>query len=526
MLEGVTEQERVIAGRYRLTSLLGRGGMGAVWCAHDDVLARTVAIKEVDLPPAGDPAHHDAVRERVLREARTAARLDHPNVVRIFDVVEDGDRPWIVMEVLTGHSLAEEIKEHGALAPARAAEVGLAVLDALEAAHRLGVVHRDVKPGNVQLCEGGRVVLTDFGIASSADDNSITRTGEVVGSPAYMSPERARGETLGPASDLFSLGATLYHAVAGQPPFDRGTPVATLTAVVHDPPGSFASSGPLRPVLVGLLAKRAEDRWDAERARAALRDVAAGNPIDESTQAVAPITSEATQVLSAVAAEETPLAVPVPSVRESGPPTDEGLPPVLPTRRRGGRLAWGAAVTLLLALAVLAGAGYAVLHTKSGRTPGSSSSSSQDGPLSPGEGGIPSDWETHKGAGYSIATPPGWYRDGQRWRAPKSQDYAYIHISSQSGSDPVAVLERASGTFGDSHENYQSADGVKRTTFRKADAATWDFTYHDGGSDLRASQLAFVAGGKVWVLWWQTKPDTWDAQTDLKDKVLSTFRTS
>jgi hypothetical protein len=496
--------------------------MGAVWCAHDDVLERSVAVKEVDLPSVGSPEEHEALRARVLREARLAARLDHPNVVRIFDVAEDEGRPWIVMEVLTGRSLAEEIKASGPLPPQRAAAVGLAVLDALEAAHRLGVMHRDVKPGNVQLCEDGRVVLTDFGIASSASDMSLTKTGEVVGSPAYMSPERARGESLGPHSDLFSLGATLYHAVEGSPPFERGTPLATLTAVVHDSPGAFAAAGPLRPVLVGLLAKRADERWDTARVRSALKEIAAGRELNEATQAVPLIgAAETTQVLPQVAAEPD-LEARRPSLQDPGPPTDEGMPLIGPPRRRH-RLAWGSAALMVLALAALAGAGWAVLHAKGGGSAGRSSSA--DGPFAPGKGKVPSDWVVRQGTGWTVATPAGWYRDGSRYRAPRSGPYAYINVSSSTGS-PRRVLEAASGSFGerDNHQDYRAIHEVETTTFRGQEAATWEFTYRDGNSEvLHASQLAYLDQGRVWVLWWQTHDDQWDEQTSLRDTVISSF---
>lgn len=530
MLEGMTVDERLVAGRYRLRALLGRGGMGSVWLADDEVLERKVAIKEVDLPPAAGSDEHDLLRERVIREARTAARLDHPNVVRIFDVAEDEDRPWIVMEVLTGCTLSEEVRDHGPLSPARAANVGLALLDALEAAHRVGVVHRDVKPANVQLCEGGRVVLTDFGIASSASDSSITRTGEVVGSPAYMSPERARGETLGQPSDLFSLGATLYHAVEGRPPFDRGTPLATLTAVVHDSPGPFASAGPLRPVLVGLLAKRPEERWEPARVRAALRQVADGLEVDEATQAVAALPStESTQVLTPIQAEAALVSedsVPVEVLRErvldSGPPTDPGLQP-LPAPRTG-RVGWGVAALLVLVLAGLAGAGYALSQRDT--NPGRSSSTTADGPFLPGQGSIPADWEVRENGKWSVATPPGWRKDGSRYRSAKGDTYAYINVSSTTDGTPREVLETASGTFADrdNHEDYSQVGEVTDLTFRGQDAAAWEFTYRDGDSVLlHARQLAYLSGGKVWILWWQTYDKDWDAQRALGDQIVSTF---
>src|SRR3954471_24409340 len=227
--------QRLVAGRYRLHTPLGRGGMGVVWAAEDELLQRPVAVKEVWFPSAIDDDEREALRERTMREARTAARLDHPCAVRVFDVCEDDQQPFIVMERLAGRTLSDRIKKSGPVAPARAAEIGLCLLDALEAAHAAGIVHRDVKPGNVIVGDDGRVTLTDFGIASTAGDPSITSTGLLLGSPAYIAPERARGRRPEPGSDLWSLGATLYTAVEGRPPFDKPEAVATLAAVVTEP---------------------------------------------------------------------------------------------------------------------------------------------------------------------------------------------------------------------------------------------------------------------------------------------------
>ena len=270
--------QRVVAGRYSLLDRLGSGGMGTVWRAHDDVLDREVAVKEVVFPPGLSDAERDQLRERTRREARAAARLHHPNVVTVHDVVEHDGAPFIVMELVEARDLADVVREDGPLAPQRVAEIGLAVLGALTAAHRQGILHRDVKPGNVLLCgtadAPGRVVLTDFGIATSAGDSSITSTGLVLGSPSYIAPERARGRQPGPASDLWSLGATLYTAVEGRPPFDEGEPLATVLAVTTGEPAPFVAAGPLEPVLSGLLARDPEQRLDAGAARAALEDAA------------------------------------------------------------------------------------------------------------------------------------------------------------------------------------------------------------------------------------------------------------
>jgi len=265
---------RLVAGRYRLGERLGHGGMGVVWAATDELLARPVAVKEVRLPVAVDPAERDLLRERTLREARTAARLDHPCAVRMFDVCEEGDQAYLVMELIEGRTLSDVIRTDGPLTPARVAEIGLCLLDALTAAHAAGIIHRDVKPGNVLIRPDGRVTLTDFGIASTADDPSITSTGLLLGSPAYIAPERARGGTPEPPSDLWSLGATLYTAVEGRPPFDKPDPFSTLTAVVTDPHEPQERAGAaLGAVLDGMLDKDPAARPGPEELRRMLQAV-------------------------------------------------------------------------------------------------------------------------------------------------------------------------------------------------------------------------------------------------------------
>jgi serine/threonine protein kinase len=198
----------LIGGRYRLERSIGAGGMGTVWAGRDELLHREVAIKEVHFPAELSDAEQADLRERTLREARATAWLSHPNVVTTYNVVEEDGRPWIVMELLPSRSLSTMLREDGPLAPYRVAEIGLGVLGALELFHAQGVVHRDVKPGNVLITPDGRPVLTDFGIATMAGDPALTSTGVVLGSPAYISPERARGQRPGPAGDLWSLGAT------------------------------------------------------------------------------------------------------------------------------------------------------------------------------------------------------------------------------------------------------------------------------------------------------------------------------
>ncbi|MGW0966985.1 serine/threonine-protein kinase [Streptomyces sp. NPDC002516] len=267
------KSERLLAGRYRLGDVLGRGGMGTVWRAEDETLGRTVAVKELRFPSAIDEDEKRRLITRTLREAKAIARIRNNGAVTVFDVVDEDNRPWIVMELIEGKSLAEAIREDGLLTPKRAAEVGLAILDVLRAAHREGILHRDVKPSNVLISDDGRVVLTDFGIAQVEGDPSITSTGMLVGAPSYISPERARGHKPGPAADLWSLGGLLYAAVEGVPPYDKGSAIATLTAVMTEPVEQPKNAGPLENVIYGLLAKDPEQRLDDAGARAMLVEV-------------------------------------------------------------------------------------------------------------------------------------------------------------------------------------------------------------------------------------------------------------
>ncbi|MEU9779571.1 protein kinase [Streptomyces phaeochromogenes] len=263
--------ERLVAGRYRLLSVLGEGGMGTVWRARDEVLHREVAVKEVRAPVGQTAAQVERMYTRLEREAWAAARISARGVVTVHDVATDDDRPWIVMELVRGRSLADVIGSQGALPPREAARIGTEVLAALRAAHGAGVLHRDVKPANVLLADDGRVVLTDFGIATVEGDSALTMTGELVGSPEYLAPERALGRNPGPASDLWSLGALLYTAVQGRSPFRRTSPLSTLRAIVDDELPPPHRAGPLVSVIEGLMRKDPDDRMSAVEAERELR---------------------------------------------------------------------------------------------------------------------------------------------------------------------------------------------------------------------------------------------------------------
>jgi serine/threonine protein kinase len=269
---------QLVADRYRLLEPLGQGGMGRVWKASDEVLHRDVAIKELVPPPGLTVEERQEMRERSLREARAIARLNNANVVRIFDVLRTDADPWIVMEYVASRSLQDVLANDGPVPPKRAAEIGIGMLGALRAAHRSGVVHRDVKPANVLLAEDGRVVLTDFGLATVPGDPNVTRTGLVLGSPAYIAPERARDGTAGPEADLWSLGATLYAAVEGQSPFSRPSAIGTLAALATEPVPTPRRAGALKPVLNGLLRKDPAARISAEEADRLLRRASGRRP--------------------------------------------------------------------------------------------------------------------------------------------------------------------------------------------------------------------------------------------------------
>ncbi|MDX6738588.1 serine/threonine-protein kinase [Actinocorallia sp. A-T 12471] len=249
----------VLAKRYRLLQALGHGAMGTVWRAHDELLERDVAIKEIRFPAELDDADRVVFYRRTLREARAPARVRHKSIIEVYDVVQEHARPWIVMELIEAPTLEQHIKEHGPLRPDEAAGIGRQLVAALAEAHASGVLHRDIKPSNVLLAPG-RVVLTDFGLAITNGSSTITKVGTFVGSPAYVAPEVARGEKATPESDLWSLGATLYCAVEGRPPFDHESVMATLSAVLTEDPNPSQRSGELGPIINGLLQRNPRRR--------------------------------------------------------------------------------------------------------------------------------------------------------------------------------------------------------------------------------------------------------------------------
>ncbi|MGW6457272.1 protein kinase domain-containing protein, partial [Streptomyces sp. NPDC055078] len=400
-------ENQLIAGRYRLQSPLGRGGMGVVWLARDEVLSREVAVKEVRAPDGLDAADERRLYQRLDREAWAAARISHRGVVTVFDVATEDGRPWIVMELIRGLALSDILEAEGPLSPQRAANIGAEVLGALRAAHEAGVLHRDVKPGNVLISNDGRVVLSDFGIAMVEGTSHLTMTGELVGSPEFLAPERALGRTPGPESDLWSLGVLLYASVEGVSPFRQHTPLSTLRAVVDEELPPPRRAGELAPVIAGLLRKEPAERMSAQEAERLLRVVGAGGAARTSEPPPGPCSP----TVAAVSPEVSPATPPVP-LPGAGPGFGPGLGPGTTTsvggqrpdgsRRATAVLAAGAAL-LVLAVGGLAwalvdnaregdgkdsGGGATSSAAAGGPTPAGTTSTTRGGATSPAPGGV------------------------------------------------------------------------------------------------------------------------------------------
>ena len=336
----------IIADRYRVDRVVGRGGMGAVWLCTDELLGRTVAVKQVGHLPGGSTPD----LARALREARSAAALNHPNVVSIFDAIEEGDQIWLVMEYVPSRTLSEIMTEEGSLDPERAAWIGAQVADGLAAAHLRGTMHRDVKPGNILVSDNDHAKISDFGIARTMGDAQLTQTGMVIGTPGYFSPQLARGEEPTPGDDVWALGATLFGAVEGHPPFpDQSAALATLSSIANaEQAPRPEQAGVLSEAIVHMMELDPGSRWtmaDVAYHLHALCDQASltGTQARVSTQAEAS-TATLAELVPGPESPATPDPDPVPAM--APPPTEQG-------RRRWPGALLGVAAALVVAVVAL-----------------------------------------------------------------------------------------------------------------------------------------------------------------------------
>ncbi|MFF5180930.1 ricin-type beta-trefoil lectin domain protein [Micromonospora sp. NPDC000316] len=566
---------QLIADRYRLVRPLGQGGMGRVWQARDEMLHRDVAIKELVAPPGLRDDERREMRERSMREARAVARLGHVNVVRVFDVLHSGDDPWIVMELVPSRSLHEVLEAEGPLPVARAARIGLGVLSALRAAHQAGVLHRDVKPANVLLADDGRVVLTDFGLATLPGDPRMTQTGMVLGSPAYLAPERATDGEVGPAADLWSLGATLYAAIEGRTPYQRSSPMATLAALATEPPPQAQRAGQLTPLLEGLLRREPDQRISAEEADRLLRHAAgpvdpvggggqvgesgpampvarintgdgtpqpivpefvtagSGRPVESSptvpaASATAPAPAATTES-SPVVSTTTAATAPMPSGPGSALPPDDVA--VASARRRRRWLIGAIAAAVLVVLLVSASLVTGRPAGEPGRAaaPTASVAPVAEAPVARVLPPPPAGWHYHRGdPRFLVPVPDGWQplRDGERaeFREPDGSRQFVLDELRPIPADLVAALRTQEKAERRRYADYQ------RVRLAALDyhvrAAEWEWTYTDAdGTPMRASSRAFVdRNGHAYTIDWTTSDAEWSVSRGIFELVTDGFQ--
>ncbi|WP_275901275.1 serine/threonine-protein kinase [Streptomyces sp. MBT27] len=536
----------LLAGRYRLGDAIGRGGMGKVWRAHDEVLHRTVAVKELTAALYVAEADRAILHARTQKEARAAARITHPGVVTVHDVLDHDNRPWIVMQYVDGPSLADAVKAaDGHRIDAReAARIGLHVLGALRAAHDAGVLHRDVKPGNVLIASNGQVLLTDFGIAAIEGDVTITKTGELVGSIDYLAPERVQGAHPGPASDLWSLGATLYAAVQGESPFRRDSPISTMQAVVAEEPPVPDRAGALAPVIVALLRKKPEERPSAEEAERMFLEAMEGRA-SKAAQAYVPTRQLSEQELRSAAASETgpterqsPL-LPPPAAAPPRPAPEPAAVRPEPRRRR-----WRtAALVVALAAVVGVGAGFAVMkyqegHGSSGSAGGGNQASSRP-PTTPdaghpsggGDSSVPAGWQRVKDpVGFSLLVPKGWKRqlDGNEIDYTPDNGKHRVRISVDKVPDfenPYMHMLNMEKSLKDRLPQYKRVT-LHGNNFRdQVKSSLWEFTYVEKqdfpGKRHAIDQMYYGDGGRPeYALYMSGPEEDWATTRQQFDTVL------
>ncbi|MGP4013016.1 serine/threonine-protein kinase [Streptomyces sp. 4N124] len=518
--KAVSDEGRLVAGRYRLVERVGRGGMGTVWRAEDEVLARQVALKQLHTQPHLSDAEVATLYERTRREARSAARVVHPNVVVVHDVVEDDGRPCIVMEYVPAPTLGDILKGGRTLPPEETARIGLGMIAAVRAAHAAGVLHRDIKPGNVLLGAGGRVVLTDFGIAQTAGTSTLTQTGEMVGSIDFMAPERIRGQKPGPSSDLWSLGATLYQAVEGRPPYRRDTPMETAYAIAVEPFAPMRQAGPLEPLIEILLSRNPEDRPTAEQTERALRATWSGGPTATVATAVAqegpvgdPDTARTSPTSPTSATPSTPPAPPEGNARD---------------RKRASRVL--VPVATVLAVAAVGGALYVTSNddgTADSRRTGAAASTPAATPSPVPDGyrlvhakqlgvsfPVPDDWKQKQAAG-----------DGVTYVDPTGLAGVTIGMVDPAGSHPVEHFKDIEANTKANYPTSYRRLRMQKTTFRDQPAAVWEFTFRGRARAFRAIDLGYgSAGGREYDIYVSAPDARWDTYRPVFNAVRDGFR--
>ncbi|MFG2209102.1 serine/threonine-protein kinase [Streptomyces sp. NPDC048638] len=518
----MTDEGRLVVGRYRLVERIGQGGMGTVWRARDEVLGREVAVKRLHVSPQLEEEELATRHERTTREAQSAARINHPNVVGVHDVVDDAGLPCIVMEYVPSSTLGDAIKEEArsgrCLTPREAARIGRGMIAALRAAHSAGVLHRDVKPGNVLLGKDGRVVLTDFGIAVASGTSTLTKTGELVGSIDYLAPERVKGGTPGPASDLWALGATLYQAVEGRPPFRKNTAVETAYSIAMDPLEPPGSAGPLTSLIEALLAKEPEDRPTAEVVEQALRAAEADSTTTQLRRS-ALYPSDATTTSGKVTSGDgtraathhvswAPATTPAPGTAAVPESRTEAVAVPRTEGRRRHAVAW-AVLGAFAAMAVAGGALYATGYLgpstdqasgtqkhEQPNTAGTPNPNSSPTKLPP----VPDGYHlvTERAFGISVPVPDGWTREFKaadnevNYIDPSKLVALKISVLSFASSDNVKHFEQLESQVGlPGYHRMRLQD----TTFRGEPAAIWEFRFQGTARKWRAVDLGFGREG-------------------------------
>ncbi|MEU6816520.1 protein kinase [Streptomyces sp. NPDC046860] len=492
---------RVIAGRYRLEARIGRGGMGVVWRADDLVLGRQVAVKEIALDDSLSEDDARRRREHSFREARAVAQLRHPHIIVVHDVVEQDERPYLVMELIDGGSLAERVTADGPVDAAEAARIGADLLSALATAHAAGVLHRDIKPANVLLESGtDRVVLTDFGIARVAGASTLTETGSFVGSPEYTAPERMSGLRGGPASDLWSLGALLCAALSGESPFRRDSLGGILHAVVTDEIRPPAEAGPLLPVVRGLLERDPELRLGAADAERMLRTYLDTGRMPPASGV--PAAARTLRLLGGVRGAKAD--TPDPPAAPERPP---GTAAPASTRRPPRRARLVAALLVAAVAGAAASAAVLMFHEHRGGddAPGAPSASRTPGPAGTP---APSGYRTARDpAGFTLAVPSGFTRERQGERvfylSAGGTFRLGIKISPPEPGGPAAVLQRLADRGGADNPGYRGGR-VTETGREGHPAAFWEFTW-DGFSLAEGPRhtydLCWEEDGRMYDVW-------------------------